>query len=427
MSKMKGKRFRLTLRWRLALWTATMLSLSGIALIAVINGLAVAVFPTVSIANEGSLNREAQRDTQQKELHERSQLPLQESETASAPLLTPHQMELTNDHSFELVPQEAVQQQTIEKALDDLIVISVVSLSGVVVLGSVGAYWLAKKPLKPIKQLSERIAHIRPDSFTRLDEQLLPTDGPDDEMKQLAQSFNAMLTRLEDVFQHQYQFVSSASHELRTPLSVMQTNVEVQLDDDEATAEDYRATLYVLKRQVARLNCLVDELLHLSRRDIIRREQRIDIAQMLAEVTTELSPLAAERQVGVSLHADEAAVCLGQRDLLHRALSNIVENAICYNRLNGKVTITVKCQRECKQLLLTISDTGVGIPADDVRVVFEPFYRADRSRARHSGGTGLGLAIAKLIVERHEGTITVNSDSRGSSFTIVLPLADAVP
>jgi two-component system, OmpR family, manganese sensing sensor histidine kinase len=219
------------------------------------------------------------------------------------------------------------------------------------------------------------------------------------------------------------QFTADASHELRTPIATIQTNVQVALSDSEANPEDYRRTLEVVERMAQRMGRLVGDLLFLTREDgngENRSYTKVDLGRILDEVVEEQCSVAAG--LGIALHSkiNTTSCVLGDGDQLARLFTNLVGNALRYTAQGGEVVAALKAEgRDC---VVTISDTGIGIPLEHQDKIFERFYRVDPARSRRLGGFGLGLAIAKKIVEEHRGTLGVQSmEGKGTTFIVHLP------
>lgn len=284
------------------------------------------------------------------------------------------------------------------------------------VLGAAGAYWIARQGLRPVQHLSHLVRQIQAESL----DHRLALNGPPDEVQALADAFDEMLERLERAFDQQGRFVADAAHELRTPLATLRTNLEVIRQDPDATLSDYQEMTQALDRALGRLEALVEDLLLLARgaKEVWREPTSLDV--LLADVIDEVVPLAQSHQVTVKLEIVDELLVLGEAPLLARALGNLIENGIRYNRPGGSVTIRV--WREAAGAVMRVEDTGVGIPPGDLAHIFERFYRGDRSRARHWGGAGLGLSITAHIVQLHGGHIGVESTPGvGSVFSVWLP------
>ena len=295
---------------------------------------------------------------------------------------------------------------------------SLIGFAGLITIGGVAIYFLSRRMLKPVDYVSSLAARI---SSTNLKERI-NYQGPEDEIKHLADTFDDMLGRLESAFESQKQFIQDASHELRTPIAIAQTNIEVTEMDEKATVKDYKRLMEVLKMSLGRMNRLSDNLLLLSEGEQSRvKWSVVDMSVLLEEVLIETSAKAADAGVLLELQPvpDEIFV-MGDAMLLKQAVINLVDNAIKYNRSGG--TVKLSARAEGAHLVLQVQDSGIGISIADQQHIFDRFYRVDQSRARSQGGSGLGLAIVKKVVEDHGGTISMESTpGEGSTFVISLP------
>jgi signal transduction histidine kinase len=306
-----------------------------------------------------------------------------------------------------------------DRNLTDLRNYSLIGIGAILVVGAIGGYVISGMMLKPIDRVSSLAARI---SHTNLKERI-NHQGPQDEVKRLADTFDDMLGRLDSAFQSQKRFLQDASHELKTPIATAQTNIEVLEMDQSPTVEDYKRTTEVVKRSLDRLNSLSQGLLVLSQGSQPQNGRTdIDLTSLINEVVTEAQPAAASD--GLSLEAVGVAQGLkvkGDAIGIKQVLTNLVDNAIKYNRPEGRVQVSARA--EGSSAIIEVKDTGVGIAATEQQHVFDRFYRVDKSRSRSRGGSGLGLAIVKKIVEEHGGTVSVTSSpSEGSTFRVVLPL-----
>lgn len=315
-------------------------------------------------------------------------------------------------HNPEIVRQIRIENQELLRNY------SLIGLAGLVLFGAGGGYFLSRRMLKPVDRVSSLAARI---SSTNLKERI-NYQGPDDEMKRLADTFDDMLGRLESAFESQKQFIQDASHELRTPIAIAQTNIEVAEMEGKATARDYKRLMEVLKMSLGRMNKLSDNLLLLSEGEQSRvKWSVVDMSVLLEEVIEETSAKAIDAGIGLELQpVHEKMLVTGDAMSLKQALINLVDNAIKYNRPGG--TVRLSACAEGSQVVLQVQDSGIGISKADQQRVFDRFYRVDKSRSRSQGGSGLGLAIVKKIVEDHGGTISVESTpGEGSTFRIILP------
>ncbi len=291
---------------------------------------------------------------------------------------------------------------------------------GILFLASLGVGWvIAGYVIAPIGRITSVAREIQATDLSRR----IELSGPDDELKQLADTFDAMLARLDAAFTSQQQFVADASHELRNPLAIIRTNIEVALSDPDATVEDLRQTLLVVKRSSDRMARLVDDLLALARRQTptLSREP-VDVGGIVAEASEEFVAPAETRGITLDRAIARGVVVLGDADILKRAVTNLLENAVRLAPAGSSVRLATGS--EDGKVWISVADEGPGIAAEDQPKVFDRFWRADKARARADGGTGLGLAIVRQIAELHGGQVTLRSRvGVGSTFVIWLPAA----
>ena len=294
---------------------------------------------------------------------------------------------------------------------------------GVFAAGLLGGWWLSGRAVRPIATMSHTVASITASSLSRR----IDLEGVDTELGELGGLLNTMLGRLEASFDQQVRFTADASHELRTPLAVVLAQVELALSRPRS-AHEYREALETCGRAARRMKGLVDDLLTLARADAGELELRwelVDLGPIIEECAEMLRPLAEGRGVcvvvkpgGAKLEADAAR--------LERVMTNLLSNAILYNRPGGQVTLSLASAGE--SVVLTVADTGVGIPEAELPRVFDRFFRVDKARSRESGGSGLGLAICKSIVDAHGGTIAVASQpGQGTEVVVRLSRTGIVP
>ncbi len=231
---------------------------------------------------------------------------------------------------------------------------------------------------------------------------------------------------IEEAYERQRQFVADASHELRTPLSVVFSSVEaLTMEEDVMKNEFARRLLDRLREELKRITKLMNDLLTLARADA--RHAALELAKQTfdfrphAERTFQLvAELAAKKQLTMHFHAPEQAVVTADPDKLTQLLYILLDNAIKYTPEGGEVTLSIRT--EPKQFILSVKDTGIGIPPEDIGRIFDRFYRVDKARSRQQGGHGLGLSIAKWIIDAHGGTIHVDSQlGQGTEFIVRLP------
>jgi heavy metal sensor kinase len=286
------------------------------------------------------------------------------------------------------------------------------------VLGGVaiGSY-AAERALRPIAQMAAVARRIGQHNL----KERIALKGADDELKQLADSFDDMVERLDQAFAQQRQFVADASHELRTPLTALQLTIDGVRSDPTATEEDYRHVAASAAEATVRMRRLVEDLLALAERDQPPPHGRVALSSLAESVAEEMEPLAALRGVAVASTVPASTVAVGDQLSLRRALTNLVENAIRYNREGGHVTVE-GAVAPAGWVSVAVRDDGTGIPAEALPHVFDRFYRVDKSRSRAEGGSGLGLSIVAKIAREHGGRVDVESEpGRGSRFVLTLP------
>lgn len=297
-----------------------------------------------------------------------------------------------------------------------------------IVLASIGGYFLARKSLAPVMAMSSQAGRI---GAANLHERL-PIQNAKDELGRLAASFNELLERVDQSFERQRRFMSDASHELRTPAAILRGESEVALSRGERPAEEYRESLAVLHAEAQRLTQIVEDLFTLTRADagqypLSPHEFYLD--ELVADCTHAARSLALAKQITLTCEVPEELPIRADEALLRRMILNLLDNAIKYTPMGGRVTVT--CERSGNEYALSVTDTGPGISEDLQQRVFERFFRADRARTRtenDGGGAGLGLSIARWIAEAHQGRlILARSESSGSTFTALLPAQVAVP
>jgi heavy metal sensor kinase len=288
---------------------------------------------------------------------------------------------------------------------------------GVLLLGVGGGWIVAGRALRPIAAISDAASRI---SAGNLSERInvAATDG---ELGRLAGVLNSTFARLEAAFGQQKQFTADASHELRTPLAVLISEAQTALARPR-TATEYRETIEACLTTAQQMRRLTDALLALARLDAGQEHGRrcpLDLAEAARACVDRLSRLAAEHGVRFQCDLAPAPMCANP-DLLAQVVTNLLTNAVYYNRPGGEVRVSTRLERGTARLI--VADTGIGIAAQDLPHIFERFYRADKARSHAAGRNGLGLAICKAIVEADGGTIEVASEPGvGSTFTVRWP------
>ena len=279
--------------------------------------------------------------------------------------------------------------------------------AAVTVLSGILAYFVSGHALKPLHSFASQVERVQMNNLAdmRIDEDALP------EFKQLSQSFNQMLERLNDAFAAQRQFTGNAAHELRTPLALLQAQLELFSAEHPDMQPETAEFLSLLREQTERLTRLTKTLLEMSNLRQVARNERIRLAPMIEEIFTDLSPLS--DKYGVTLTAEGDGIMTGSDALIYRLIFNLTENAVKYNRPGGSVRVSVA--QEPEKLLIRVSDNGCGIPEEYQQSIFQPFFRVDKSRSREYGGAGLGLSLVWEIADIHGGSVRVEESSKNGT------------
>lgn len=293
------------------------------------------------------------------------------------------------------------------------------ALAGLAVLGAglLGGWWTSSRAIRPIAAMAATAESI---SAQRLS-QRIDVQETDNELGQLATVLNRTFDRLQSAFERQTRFTADASHELRTPLSVILAHADLALSRTR-TSEEYRTTLETCRQASRRMKSLIDGLLTLARFDADAAELQwadVDLAPILRECLDLVRPLAEERRI--TLNADlKPTVTRGDRERLMQVATNLLTNAIRYNRDGGEVRVTVRSDNGIA--MVSVTDTGIGIPAEELPRIFDRFYRVDKVRSRADGSSGLGLSICQTIVNSHGGTLVARSElGVGTTMEVRLP------
>jgi signal transduction histidine kinase len=290
---------------------------------------------------------------------------------------------------------------------------------GVLFVASLGVGWVvAGRVLAPIGRITAVARDIQATDMARR----IQLPGPEDELKQLADTFDAMLARLDAAFGAQRQFVADASHELRNPLAIIRTNADVALADPDASPDELRQTIATVKRAGDRMSVLVDDLLALARRQQPTLEHEpVDLGAAVAEASDDFMVPAETRDIVLDRAIAPGVVVTGDREALKRVVANLLDNAVRLAPAGSRIRLATGS--EGNRAWIAVADEGPGISPEDQAHVFDRFWRADKARARSDGGTGLGLAIVRQIVESHGGEVRLHSKvGVGSSFVVWLPI-----
>lgn len=294
--------------------------------------------------------------------------------------------------------------------------ISVVTMIGTTLMGMIIAYLLSARALRPISELNQSVLSITGSNLNRRVEE----SGIPDEVGSLQKSFNGMMNRLESSFHRQKEFSRNVAHELKTPLTTMKTGIQVLRMDEHPDTEEIMQVLSVTEKNIDRLISIVQDLLMFTNDQVIEFHDEIELGSCLLNVIHEQKSFAKLNQVKLSLKCSQDIQVIQNEALLTRAFSNLIENAIKYNKKDGYVEITV--MKKQTHAVVEIKDTGIGMEPDQLERIWEPFYCVEPSRSRASGGAGIGLALVRSISEKCGFDVKVTSiKGQGSVFTVEIP------
>lgn len=275
-------------------------------------------------------------------------------------------------------------------------------------------YLIVGYALYPLRELTLQIEDIQ---AKNLKEPILSKSNST-EIERLTLAFNRLLLRLEETFATQRQFSANAAHELRTPLAVMSTKFEVFEKNKNPDEADYKEAIGMARSQTDRLSHVIDILLEMTELQSAPKSDSISLSEITEEVICDLVAVAEKKSISL-VQDDGEARLTGSDTLVYRAIYNLIENAIKYNKEDGKVSVAITEDENFAKVIIT--DTGSGIAKEDWDKIFEPFFRIDKSRSRSMGGAGLGLALVKEIAVRHGGDVKViESSNKGSSIELSL-------
>ena len=314
-----------------------------------------------------------------------------------------------------------ISTQSIDQTASRALLTFALALPLMLALSALGGWFVAGRALSPIAAITAQAQHISQDNLT----ERLTLAGPDDEVLQLARTFDTMLDRLQHAFENERRFTANASHELRTPLALMKAQLTLALSrprDAHTLAQMMRA----MDSDVDRMTRLVTTLLSLARADVpLGQRKPVEIANLLDGLIQQMTLAHASRGITFALDASPmlAAHVMGDADLLTQLFINLLDNAAKYSPDHSAVHVTLHANPlHAPFWQIDIEDRGIGIAPEHLPHLFDRFYRVDESRTRQSGGTGLGLPIAQAIAKQHNGQITVISLPRvGSTFSVWLP------
>jgi signal transduction histidine kinase len=274
---------------------------------------------------------------------------------------------------------------------------------------------------QPIKELT---AVIRKMSQGHLDQRVRVKGGG--ELRELGEAFNIMSEKLENLDRARNEFVSNASHELKTPLSAIKVLAESLLHMGGDVPDIYKEFLNDINNEIDRLNAIISDLLtlvHIDNKNSTLKKQNLDLAELTQKTVKGLQVLAEKNGITLDMNLEGPLEIIGDEAKLRQVIINLVDNAIKYTPEGGRVMVDT--YRGKNEAILKVSDTGIGIPAEDIPRIFDRFFRVDKARSRATGGTGLGLSIAHRIILLHNGSIQVDSrEGKGTTFYVHFPLVN---
>jgi signal transduction histidine kinase len=281
------------------------------------------------------------------------------------------------------------------------------------------AFFISKRMLRPFEKITDAINEVK-NGFT--DEKISVTDYT--ETEHIGAAFNQMMTRLKTLDDSRQEFVSNVSHELKTPLASMKVLADSLLLQEDVPNEMYREFMTDIAAEIDRENKIITDLLSLvklTRSSDDMNVENVDINAVLELLLKRLGPIAARADVKLVFESRRQVSAEVDEVKLTLALSNLVENGIKYNKEGGWVKVVLDADHQ--YFTVEVSDSGIGIPHDDIQHIYERFYRVDKSHSREIGGTGLGLSITRSAILMHRGSINVNSEEGvGTVFTVKIPL-----
>jgi signal transduction histidine kinase len=301
------------------------------------------------------------------------------------------------------VVYEGLRAQLIHQTLSDLVLVYVLALSAMTVVSVLAGWILAGRALAPLREITATAQRV---SGENLGERIA-LNGPEDELKQLADTFDGMLGRLDAAFASQNHFVANASHELRTPLAIMRTELEVALADPEASAAELREMGEALKESIDRSEGLISALLALARSETVTLTEPVALDVLAGDCVTDLSRRAANAEVTIDTAGLTPGVVTGQPELLERMLFNLIDNGIRHNVPGGRLSLATVTNGQTVELM--VANGGPVIAPEQVQSLTQPFRRL----SRHTAGFGLGLSIVASVIKAHGGALSVTAPPTG--------------
>ena len=316
------------------------------------------------------------------------------------------------------IVQVAISMEDTEIALRRITIIMIIAGALLMLLASLGGNFIIRTALRPVKSVVQTAKDISADDLSLR----IESGRRQDEIGELVDTFNDMISRLEESVKKIKQFSGDVSHELRTPLTIIRGEIEVLLRKDR-NKDEYEKTLKSTLEEAAYLERIIDDLLFLSRVEALERKEfsdTVNLDEILLNVAESQEMAAKRKGIALDIAQVEPAEIKGEEILLERMIANLIDNAIRYTPPGGRVEVALETKSGSPAL--KVQDTGIGIPEESLPLIFDRFYVVDKSRSKETGGLGLGLSIVKRVADSHRATIDVKSEeNRGTTFLIRFP------
>ncbi|MGE6204513.1 sensor histidine kinase [Guptibacillus hwajinpoensis] len=288
-----------------------------------------------------------------------------------------------------------------------------------IMIGSILIYQFTKKKLLPLLNITDEVSKIEGSSDLQ---KRIPEPSNPKELKELAGTFNQLLQQLEEQFEREKSFVSNASHELRTPLTAFRGHLNLIKRWGKDDPDVLEKSIQALDDESNRMKHILEQMLTIARNEHLKsRMETVNLTNIVERV---INQFRGNKNIPIIENLEKNVVVLGDAEQLRQIAVILVENAMRYTEV-GNITVELK---QADDAVLSVSDTGIGIPDEEQSKIFSRFYRVDKNRSRETGGTGLGLSIAKELVGNHQGNLQVKSEvDLGSTFTVLLPLKKVSP
>ncbi len=316
------------------------------------------------------------------------------------------------------IVQVGISLENTELDLRRLLIIMILAGGGLLLLASLGGNFIIRKALKPVKSVVQTAKDISADDLSLR----IESGQRQDEIGELVDTFNDMISRLEKSVKKIKQFSGDVSHELRTPLTIIRGEIEVLLRKERSN-DEYQKTLKSTLEESAYLERIINDLLFLSRIEALEKKEfdkSVQLDEILLKVVESQELAAKKKNITLDIKKAKPTEIKGEEILLERMVANIIDNAIRYTHPKGKVEVSLDKKDGSSTIL--VQDTGIGIPEESLSLIFDRFYVVDKSRFKETGGLGLGLSIVKRVADCHGGVIEVKSEmNKGTSFLIHFP------